>query len=85
MSPEQVQEDSIINQTDLFSLGIVMCELLTGKHPFVADSFSRLIHKIINERSPPLSTYRSDAPEILEKIVYTTLCKRARKSGIQLA
>ena len=43
MSPEQVQEDQVTNQTDLFSLGIVMYEMLTGKHPFVADSFSRLI------------------------------------------
>jgi serine/threonine protein kinase len=75
MSPEQVQEDSISNQTDLFSLGIVMYELLTGKHPFAADSFSRLIHKIINEQQPPLSTYRTDLPEILERITYHTLQK----------
>ncbi|MEX2353567.1 MAG: serine/threonine-protein kinase, partial [Gammaproteobacteria bacterium] len=75
MSPEQVQEDSITNQTDLFSLGIVMYELLTGKHPFQADSFSRLIHKIINEQQPPLSTYRSDLPDILEKIVHHALQK----------
>ncbi len=75
MSPEQVQEDSISNQTDLFSLGIVMYELLTGKHPFIADSFSRLIHIIINEQQPPLSTYRSDLPNILERIVHHALQK----------
>ncbi len=75
MSPEQVQEDSVSSQTDLFSLGIVMYELLTGKHPFMADSFSRLIHKIINEQPPPLSTYRSDLPEILERIVHHALQK----------
>ncbi|MFQ5661262.1 MAG: protein kinase [Gammaproteobacteria bacterium] len=79
MSPEQVQEDSISNQTDLFSLGIVMYELLTGKHPFIADSFSRLIHKIINEKPPPLNTYRSDLPEILEKIVHHALQKNPEK------
>jgi len=79
MSPEQVQEDSITNQTDLFSLGIVMYELLTGKHPFIADSFSRLIHKIINEKPPLLSTYRSDIPEILEKIVYHAMQKNTEK------
>jgi eukaryotic-like serine/threonine-protein kinase len=79
MSPEQVQEDSISNQTDLFSLGIVMYELLTGKHPFIADSFSRLIHKIINEQQPPLSTYRSDLPEILERIVHHALQKSPSK------
>lgn len=88
MSPEQVQEDTITNQTDLFSLGIVMYELLTGKHPFIADSFSRLIHKIINEKPPPLSTYRADLPEILEKIVHHALQKsqeKRYKMGLNMA
>ena len=79
MSPEQVQEDVITNQTDLFSLGIVMYELLTGKHPFTADSFSRLIHMIINEKNPPLSAHRSDVPEILEKIIHHALQKNPEK------
>ncbi len=79
MSPEQVQEDNITNQTDLFSLGIVMYELLTGKHPFYADSFSRLIHKIINEKHPPLKTHRQDIPDILEKIVHHALQKNPEK------
>lgn len=88
MSPEQVQEDSITNQTDLFSLGIVMYEMLTGKHPFATDSFSRLIHKIINEKPPPLRTYRSDIPEILEKIIYHALQKnpeRRYRMGLNMA
>ncbi len=88
MSPEQVQEDSITNQTDLFSLGIVMYEMLTGKHPFATDSFSRLIHKIINERPPPLRTYRSEIPEILEKIIYHALQKnpeRRYRMGLNMA
>ena len=67
MSPEQVQEDMITNQTDLFSLGIVMYELLTGKHPYAADGFSRLIYKIINEQPPALRNYRKDIPEILSR------------------
>jgi len=79
MSPEQVQEDVITNQTDLFSLGIVLYELLTGKHPFYADSFSRLIYKIINEKHPPPREYREDIPEILEKIVYHALQKDPKK------
>ena len=79
MSPEQAQEDSITHQTDLFSLGVVMYELLTGKHPFKAEGFSRLIHKIINEKHPPLRTHRSDIPEILEKIVHHALEKNPQK------
>ena len=88
MSPEQVQEDSISIQTDLFSLGIVMYELLTGKHPFIADSFSRLIHKIINEQQPPMSSHRSDLPEILERIIYHALQKspsKRYKMGLNMA
>ena len=79
MSPEQVQEDQITNQTDLFSLGIVMYELLTGKHPFAAESFSRLIHMIINEEHTPLATHRPDVPEILEKIIHHALQKNPEK------
>ena len=79
MSPEQAQEDMITNQTDLFSLGIVMYELLTGKHPFAADGFSRLIYKITNEPPPPLKTYRKDVPEILEKIIHHVLQKNPEK------
>ena len=88
MSPEQVQEDSITNQTDLFSLGIVMYELLTGRHPFQAESFSRLIHVIINEKHPPMRTYRADLPDILEKIVYHALQKskeKRYKMGLNMA
>ncbi len=88
MSPEQVQEESVSTQTDLFSLGIVMYELLTGKHPFIADSFSRLIHKIINEQQPPLATYRADLPDILERIVHHALQKSQAnryKMGLNMA
>lgn len=88
MSPEQVHEENITNQTDLFSLGIVMYEMLTGQHPFTADSFSRLIHKIINEKAPPLRTYRPELPEILEKIVYHALQKdpgRRYTMGLNMA
>jgi serine/threonine protein kinase len=88
MSPEQVQEDVITNQTDLFSLGIVMYELLTGHHPFSTDSFSRLIHKIIHEKQLPLRTYRADIPEVLERIVYHALQKntdKRYKMGLNMA
>jgi eukaryotic-like serine/threonine-protein kinase len=62
--------------------------LLTGKHPFQADSFSRLIHVIINEKHLPMRTYRADLPEILEKIVYHALQKskdKRYKMGLNMA
>ena len=88
MSPEQVHEDVITNQTDLFSLGIVAYELITGHHPFGGESFSALVHKIVNEDPPPMSNYRADAPEVLERIVRRTLEKnpaRRYRMGLDIA
>jgi len=65
MSPEQLREDEITHQTDLFSLGIVMYEMLTGKHPFPADNFSRLVTKILNEEPPPLKDIRPELSDAL--------------------
>ncbi len=88
MSPEQVQEDYISNQTDIFSLGVVMYEVLTGKHPFGGESFSRLIHKVINEEPSPMKRYRSELPEVLERFVKRALEKdpaKRYKMGLDMA
>ena len=88
MSPEQVHEDVITNQTDLFSLGIVAYELITGHHPFGGESFSALVHKIVNEDPPPMSNFRADTPEVLEKIIRRTLEKnpaRRYRMGLDIA
>ena len=79
MSPEQIQDDIITHQTDLFSFGIVMYELLTGNHPFFANGFSGLMHKIINVPPPPLRSYRKGAPAIFEKIIHHILQKDPEK------
>jgi serine/threonine protein kinase len=75
MSPEQLREEHVTNQTDIFSLGVVMYELLTGRQPFPADSFSRLVNTILNDEAPPMSDYRSDLPEALNDIVMKALEK----------
>lgn len=88
MSPEQIQEDTITSQTDLFSLGVVAYELLTGRHPFGGESFSRLIHRVVNEEPIPFSTYRGDLPPILERIIFKALEKRPERRyrmGLDLA
>ena len=88
MSPEQIQEDIITNQTDIFSLGIVMYELLTGKHPFAADNFSRLVQKILNEEPPEMSEFRSDIPNSLAVIVKKAMakdCAQRYQMGLDLA
>jgi eukaryotic-like serine/threonine-protein kinase len=75
MSPEQLKEEKITTRSDLFSLGVVMYELLTGRHPFTTDSFSRLVNIILNEEPPPMSDFRADVPEVLENIVRKAMKK----------
>jgi len=88
MSPEQLKEDFITGQSDLFSLGIVMYELLAGKHPFLADNFSRLVNRILNEDPIPLRDVRQDIPESLQAIVNNALQKDIKNRysmGLDLA
>ncbi|MFO0753932.1 MAG: serine/threonine-protein kinase [Thermodesulfovibrionales bacterium] len=76
MSPEQVKEEPLTCQTDLFSLGAVMYELLTGRSPFHASTFSSIIRKVLYHDPEPLRFYRSDIPKPLEVIVMKALSKK---------
>ena len=88
MSPEQVQSEELTNRSDLYSLGAVMYELLTGFRPFRADNLSKLLHQIVYATPPPIHTYRDDLPEELENVVATTMLKDPDKrisSGASMA
>lgn len=88
MSPEQLSEENISNRSDLFSLGIIMYELLTGHHPFEAKNFSRLVNLILNETPPPLTDFRSNVPEVLQDIITRALQKNPDdryQMGLELA
>ena len=75
MSPEQIRQDILNLQTDIYSLGVVMFKLLTGRLPFQGgDSFS-LAHKILNEIPVPVHTLRPALPERLSEIVAKALHK----------
>ena len=88
MSPEQARQDVITSQTDLFSLGVVMYEMLTGKKPFAGKSLSELFSNIINLDPPPVRECRPEVPEGLERIVQRALRKDTTQrylTGLELA
>ncbi|HET6629274.1 MAG TPA: serine/threonine-protein kinase [Woeseiaceae bacterium] len=75
MSPEQVQSEELTPRSDIYSLGAVLYELLTGFRPFRADNLSKLLHQIVYATPPPIHTYRNDLPEELENVVAMCLQK----------
>jgi len=75
MSPEQLHDEQLSGRTDLYSLGVVMFELLTGQQPFTATNFAQLVRKIINDAPPSLATLRPDLPESVVDIVNRALTK----------
>src|SRR5690349_19415704 len=85
MSPEQVQNGEITNRSDMYSLGAVMYELLTGFRPFRAGNLSKLLHQIVYATPPPIHTLRKDIPEELENVAAGALQKepaKRYKSGV---
>ena len=88
MSPEQIREELITNQTDIFSLGVVMYELLTGKHPFAGDSLATIVDRIVHEHPEPVRELRADVSPLIERILSRALQKNANnryKTGMDLA
>ena len=88
MSPEQVREENVGTQTDIYSTGVVMYELLTGRHPFIADNLPAIIHSITEKPYPPLGEIRSDVPPVLTHILDRTLKKspsQRYQTGLDLA
>lgn len=69
MSPQQVRELPVDHRTDLYSLGVVMFQLLTGRLPFEATSNVNLIYQIAHHVPPPPSSVRPEVPPELDAIV----------------
>jgi serine/threonine protein kinase len=79
MSPEQIQSADITAQSDIYSLGAVMYELLTGFRPFRANNLSKLLHQIVFATPPPLHSLREEISEDLEEVVARSLQKEPEK------
>jgi len=79
MSPEQVKEELITEQTDLFSLGAIMYELLAGRKAFLGNNDYAVMYKIVNEEPPPILEMRPELPPILGGILSRVLAKDTSK------
>lgn len=88
MAPELMKKRPATKQTDLYGLGVVMYELLTGKRPFYGDRLERLVRQIVYATPPPIHRLRSEVPQLLEEIVAKALEKkpgRRYRTGAEFA
>jgi serine/threonine protein kinase len=75
MSPEQVQGQKIDSRADLFSVGVVLYQLLTDKRPFDGDNDFSIIHQIIGHTPAPPSTHNARLPSAIDAVVARALAK----------
>src|SRR3978361_214770 len=76
MSPEQCRGiRAVDHRTDVYSLGVILYEMLAGQPPFVSEGFGDLVNMHINMAPPPLHTGRPDIPPALEAVILKALSK----------
>jgi len=75
MSPEQARSESINHRTDIWSMGVILYEMLTGKLPYHGDFEQAIIYSILNEEPESISSIRNDIPIKLEQIIQKMLSK----------
>lgn len=79
MSPEQVQGKVVDGRSDIYSLGVTLFQLCTGRVPFVGESMAELMYRIANEQAPALDAMDARIPHALAAIVECCLAKDQRQ------
>ena len=75
MSPEQIKGQAIDGRSDIFALGIILYQLLTGKMPFLGDNISTIVYKIVNEQPQRMTEINQDLPPGYDLVVQKVLAK----------
>ena len=75
MSPEQAQGEEVDYRSDIFSFGVVLYELLTGRLPFAGEHQAAIIYSIINEDPQPIARFNNQVSAKLEDMVFKALAK----------
>lgn len=75
MAPEQLKEEEVVKASDIFSLGCVLYELITGIPAFEGENNYSIMYKIVNEEPAPMKALRPGVPDILEQITRKAVCK----------
>ena len=78
MSPEQIREELVDHRTDIYSLGVVMYQMLTGKLPFQGTNKFSMIYQITQFEPAAPSSHRHEVPETLDRIVRRAMHKDSR-------
>ncbi len=76
MSPEQLEQLPLTHHSDMYCLGVVLYELLTGKRPFEAESLQMLMQKIIHQEAAPPSSLRPALPKEIDTVVLRAMGKK---------